>query len=114
MEKMPAPFTSHIESLPSTVPFVGPEAAERARGAAFLARIGANENVFGPSPRALEAMREAAAEVWKYGDSENHDLRRALADDLGVSPENIMVGEGIDGLLGVATRLFVEPGVRES
>ena len=109
---MPAPFTRHIESLPSTVPFVGPEAAERSRGAAFLARIGANESVFGPSPRALEAMREAAEDIWKYGDSESYDLRRAIADNLGVAPENIMVGEGIDGLLGVATRLFVEPGVK--
>lgn len=109
---MPAPFTSHIESLPSTVPFVGPEAAERVRGAVFLARIGANESVFGPSPKALEAMREAAAEIWKYGDSESHDLREAIADSLGVAPENIMMGEGIDGLLGVATRLFVEQGVK--
>ena len=57
-------------------------------------------------------MREAAEDIWKYGDSESYDLRRAIADNLGVAPENIMVGEGIDGLLGVATRLFVEPGVK--
>ena len=53
-------LTALAASLPSTVPFVGPEAQERARGRAFRARIGANENGFGPSPRVAEAMAEAA------------------------------------------------------
>jgi len=104
------PFTSIVKDLPSTVPFVGPEAQERARGAPFKARIGANESVFGPSPKALEAMRAAAGEAWMYCDPENHDLKRALARHHGVAPENIVVGEGIDGLFGYVARLFVEPG----
>jgi histidinol-phosphate aminotransferase len=104
-------FTPIVESLPSVVPFVGPETQERARGRKFRARIGANESVFGPSPRAVEAMRDAAAEVWKYCDPENHDLKQALAAFHGVGPQNIVVGEGIDGLFGYAVRLFVEPGV---
>lgn len=45
-----------------------------------------------------------------YGDPENHDLRQALADHHGVAPENIVVGEGIDGLLGYLVRLMVGPG----
>ncbi len=103
-------FTPLVESLPSTVPFVGPETQERARGAAFRARIGANENVFGPSPKAVAAMADAAAEVWKYGDPENHDLKVALAAHHGVSPDNIVVGEGIDALLGYLVRMLVEQG----
>jgi histidinol-phosphate aminotransferase len=104
-------FTATVESLPSVVPFVGPETQERVRGRKFRARIGANESVFGPSPQAVEAMRQAAAEVWKYGDPECHDLKEVLAAFHGVSPRNIVVGEGIDGLYGYAVRLFVEPGV---
>jgi len=103
-------FTQLAESLPATVPFVGPEAHERATGVAFKARIGANENAFGPSPKALEAMRASLADIWMYGDSENHDLRTALAALHGCTPANIMVGEGIDGLLGYLVRLLVEPG----
>lgn len=99
-----------IARLPETVPFVGPEVQERARGARFDARLGANENVFGPSPRAIEAMRTEAAEIWKYADSASHDLRHALAEENGCRPENIIVGEGIDGLLGYLTRLLVEEG----
>ena len=109
---MSHPLYAHIvQDLPSTVPFVGPEAQERKRARLFRARIGANESVFGPSPRAIEAMRAAAGEAWKYCDPENHDLKQALARKHGVKPENIVVGEGIDGLFGYVVRLFVEPGV---
>ena len=105
------PYATIVRDLPSTVPFVGPETQERKRGRLFRARIGANESVFGPSPRAIEAMRREAADAWKYCDPENHDLRRTLAAKHGVTPENIVVGEGIDGLFGYIVRLFVEPGV---
>lgn len=104
-------FTPLIDSLPSTVPFVGPETILRRSGIPLRARIGANENVFGPSPKAIVAMQEAALESWKYGDPEVHDLRAAIATHHGIGIENVAVGEGIDGLLGLAVRLFVEPGV---
>ncbi len=103
-------LTPLVESLPAAVPFVGPETQERARGAPFRARLGANESVFGPSPRAIAAMAKAAAEVWKYGDPENHDLKQALAAHHGVPPEAIMVGEGIDGLLGYVVRMLIAEG----
>src|SRR5262245_32992458 len=105
------PYATIVQDLPSAVPFVGPEAQERKRGRLFRARIGANESSFGPSPRAIEAMRREAADVWKYCDPENHDLKQALAAKHGVQPENIVVGEGIDGMFGYTVRLFVEPGV---
>ena len=103
-------LTPLAASLPASVPFVGPEAQERAQGAEFKARLGANENVFGPSPRAVEAMSKASKDIWMYGDPESHDLRHALAAHHGVAPENIMIGEGIDGLLGYLARLTVDPG----
>ncbi|MCV2868240.1 pyridoxal phosphate-dependent aminotransferase [Defluviimonas sp. WL0002] len=103
-------YTQLVASLPATVPFVGPETQERDRGRPFAARLGANENVFGPSPRAIEAMAKAAHDVWMYGDPENHDLRLALAAHHGVKAENIVVGEGIDGLLGYLVRMLIEPG----
>lgn len=103
-------FTRIVGPLPSTVPFVGPESQERTRGRPFRARIGANESVFGPSPKAVAAMAAAAAGVWMYGDPENYDIRQALARHLGVGMENVTVGEGIDSLFGYTVRLFTEPG----
>lgn len=105
------PFSKIAAGLPATVPFVGPEAQERAKSRPFRARIGANESVFGPSPKAIAAMAEAASDAWMYCDPENHDLKDALARHHGVASENVVVGEGIDGLFGYAARLFVEPGV---
>ena len=103
-------YTPLAQSLPATVPFVGPETQERAHGRAFAARLGANENVFGPSPKAIKAMQAALGDIWMYGDPENHDLRQALAVHHGTSPDNIVVGEGIDGLLGYLVRLLIGEG----
>ncbi len=103
-------LTPLVAALPATVPFVGPEAQERALGRPFAARIGANESVFGPSPKAIRAMQEAAAEAWKYPDSHSHELREALAAHHRIDPGHILVGEGIDGLLGLLVRLTVTEG----
>lgn len=103
-------LTPVIRALPRMVPFVGPEAQERARGRPFRARLGANESRFGPSPRAIAAMQRAAADNWMYSDPESHDLRAAVARFHGVGIDNVVIGEGIDGLLGLACMLTVEPG----
>ncbi len=103
-------FTPLVESLPSTVPFVGPESLEQQRGKPFKARIGANESSFGPAPSVIEAMRNEATEVWKYGDPENYELRYALAAHHGLKTENIMPGAGVDALLGLVVRQYVQQG----
>jgi histidinol-phosphate aminotransferase len=103
-------LTPHSAALPSTVPFTGPEALERRTGVPFRARLGANESLFGPSPKAVAAMQEAAKGAWMYGDPENHDLKQALGRHHGVTPAHVAVGPGIDGLLGLVCRLVLEPG----
>jgi histidinol-phosphate aminotransferase len=103
-------LTRLAASLPSTVPFVGPEAIERTTGQPFQARLGANELGFGPSPLAIKAMQDAASGAWMYADPESHDLRHALAAHHDISPANVMVGEGIDTLLGLLVRLLITQG----
>ncbi|MFT7107288.1 MAG: histidinol-phosphate aminotransferase [Yoonia sp.] len=100
-------LTALARSLPASVPFVGPETQERQMGRPFVARLGANESAFGPSPKAIAAMQRAAGDVWMYGDPESFDLRQALARHHDIPAECIMVGEGIDTLLGVLVRLYV-------
>jgi histidinol-phosphate aminotransferase len=103
-------FSSLVEGLPTFIPFIGLEEQERARGRPYRARLGANESLFGPSPKALSAMRAAADGNWMYADPESYDLRAELADFHGVDLDNVVIGEGIDGLLGLAVKLVVEPG----
>lgn len=55
-------------------------------------------------------MRDAAPRVAWYADPEAYDIRRAIASHTGAPVESILVGAGIDELLGVAVRLFLEPG----
>ena len=108
---MSAPrFTAIVEALSETVPFVGPEALARQNGVPTLARIGANESGFGPSPKVLEAMAKAGPDIWKYPDPENYDLRHALARHLGIAADEVVIGEGIDGLMGLLVRVFINEG----
>ena len=80
VRKMIGPrYTEVVDNLPNTVPFVSPETDERNRGRVFSARLGANENVFGPSPKVVAAMQAVDAELWKYGDELSYDLRQAIA-----------------------------------
>src|SRR5579872_215448 len=109
-EREPAPVTRRIASLPATVPFTAPEALERSSGRPFALRLGANESTFGPSPRACEAMRAAVERVQFYADPENYELRAAVAERWGVSLENVVVGSGIDDLLGLVVRAFLDEG----
>ena len=103
-----APTTRLVAGLPATVPFVGPEAIERQSGRPFILRLGANESNFGPSPRAQAAMQAAIGRVSNYADPENYLLRAALAERLGVKREQIVVASGIDDLLGLVVRAFLE------
>jgi len=92
------------------VPFVPPEALERRAGSELILRAGANESNFGASPSAREAMCRAVEKVHWYNDPEGFELRGELARRHGVSREEIVLGSGIDELLGLFVRLFVEPG----
>ena len=102
-------YTNIIKKLSADVPFVGPETQERNLGKKFKSRLGANESVFGPSESVINAMKTCVEnDIWKYGDPENFDLKIKLSKKLNVSIENIIIGEGIDALLGYLVRLLVK------
>jgi len=103
----PAPA---VDALPLIRPFVAPEELARLAGHTSLLRLGANESAFGPPPRALEAMRDALPRISWYGDPESTDLREALAARHRCTPENVVVGAGIDDLLGMAVGAYMSPG----
>jgi len=103
----PAPA---IEAIPVTTPFIGPEQLMRETGQVELVRLGANESAFGPSRKAIEAMNAALDRLSWYGDPESLDLRDALAAKHNCRPERIVVGAGIDDLMGLAVRAYLAPG----
>lgn len=110
MSESKLPFTARVAGLPSTIPFVGPEAIERRRGVPFEVRVGANESAFGMSPKAAEAVRQSIAHMSWYGDPEGFDLRTAIARLHSVKLDEVCLAGGVDELLGLTVRMLVEPG----
>jgi len=71
-------------------------------------KLNANENPYPPSPRVLAALREAVGEVLRlYPDSMATELREKIAARHGVSPRQVLVGNGSDDLLTMIIRSFV-------
>jgi histidinol-phosphate aminotransferase len=103
----PAPA---IEAIPPMTPFIGPEQLMRETAQSGLVRLGANESPFGPSPKAVAAMNAELERLWWYGDPESFELREALARRHGCRMEELIVGAGIDDIMGLAVRGFVAPG----
>lgn len=67
---------------------------------AELVKLNTNESPFGPSPRALEAVRGEAADTLRlYPDPQATELRAALASYHQVRPEQVFVGNGSDEVL---------------
>lgn len=102
--------TPAIDAIPATTPFIGPEELMRETHRTEFVRLGANESAFGPSPKAVAAMTAELPHLCWYGDPESLDLRDALAAKHGCRPEQVVVGSGIDDLMGLAVRAFVAPG----
>jgi histidinol-phosphate aminotransferase len=73
-------------------------------------KLASNENPLGPSPRAIEAAREALGGVNRYPDGGGHYLREALAGLHGVRLENVILGLGSSELIDLSARLMVRPG----
>lgn len=90
--------------LDSVAPYEAGPSLERLQtdlGVAELIRLSANENPLGPSPRAVEAVLGEAKRAHLYPDGSATAVRQALARQLGVMPETIVLGNGADELLAL-------------
>lgn len=82
--------------------------ALRERFGTAIAELDSNENPLGPSPRALDAMRAALAESFRYPDPRGAALKTALAKHLGVGVDNIVLGNGSHELLMLLAQCFAD------
>lgn len=80
---------------------------QREYGLTDIAKLASNENPWGPSPRALQAMHAALDEVWLYPDGSTHALKQALANYLDVSPTRLTLGNGSNELLVLLAEAFL-------
>lgn len=73
-----------------------------------LFKLASNENVLGPSPRAVEAMQRAAGEVWLYPDDTCFALKNALAAHHGLKSDNFVIGNGSDEVIHFLGLCFLD------
>ena len=110
MSKAPIPLTKDGNALYSPffkefLPSKFPEPEQ------LLAKLNANENPYGPSPKAIEALQGAAHKGNRYAWSELFELVGKIATKEGVNPKNIMMGPGSSDLLEkTAMVLFMNGG----
>ena len=81
----------------------------RARYGELLAELGSNETVIGPSPRALTAIADALADIFRYPDPQGGALKRALAEFWHVERSSIALGNGSHELLMLLAQCFADP-----
>ena len=74
-----------------------------------IAELGLNENPFGPSPKAVEAIRGYAQNIDRYPDDTGYYLRLRLAQAFNVSVDQIIIGVGISDLLAMIYQALFGP-----
>jgi histidinol-phosphate aminotransferase len=76
-----------------------------------LVELGSNENSHGPSPRAVQAVRDVLGELHRYPDPLGSDLKLALASYHGLAQAQILLGNGSHELLMMLAQVFAGPGL---
>jgi histidinol-phosphate aminotransferase len=101
----------HLLAAPPYASVQTPEEWSRRLGVPVerIIKLDANENPYGPSPRALEALA-ACNSYHIYPDPEQRRLREALGAYIGYDPSWLVAGSGSDELIDLLVRLFVAPG----
>src|SRR5271156_222408 len=94
----------YIRGLPVYIPGRPIEEVERELKIRAI-KLASNENPLGPSPRAVEAGREALTSANRYPDGGGHYLREALAGLHGVPMENLIIGLGSSELIDLSARV---------
>ena len=87
--------------------------AVRARyGVDHIARLGSNENPYGPSPRVAEALAGLAGQVLHYSDADSTALREAIAARCGTTAGHVVVGNGSESILQMLCQALLSSGDR--
>ena len=113
---MSAPFDPYSSAIPGIAalapynPGMPIDELERNYGISDSIKLASNENPLGPSPMAVQAIRDRSADVGSYPDGNGWRLKNALATRHGISMDQITLGNGSNEVLELIARTFVRPG----
>jgi len=100
----------HLLDIKPYVPGKPIEEVKRELGLDDIVKLASNENLFGASPKVIEAIKKAAESVNFYPDGDCYYLRRALAEKFGVKQECVVAGSGVDELIRLLCVSVLGPG----
>jgi histidinol-phosphate aminotransferase len=100
----------YIRSLIPYEPGKPIEEVEREYGLSDSVKLASNENLLGPSPKALAVLREKLDQLHLYPDGDCFYLKEGLAKKLGVGPDHLIFGNGSNEIIELAVRTFMRPG----
>jgi histidinol-phosphate aminotransferase len=100
----------HILALTAYEPGKPEEELKRELGIDDVVKLASNENPYGPSPKAIDAVSGDALQLHRYPDPRGHDLRQALANHHGVPAEQLCLGNGSNELIDLICRVTASRG----
>lgn len=80
---------------------------EREYGIQKSVKLASNENPLGPSPLAVEAVKQSLSEMHRYPDGSWHRLRQKIAEKFKVDPETVIIGNGSDDIIALLCHGFL-------
>ena len=110
---MPLSLNPALDNLPVYQPGRPIEEVARELGLAAesIVKLASNENPLGPSPAALAAMETVLKNLHLYPDGNAFYLKQKLARNLGVEPENLILGNGSNEIIEFVGHALMKPGV---
>jgi histidinol-phosphate aminotransferase len=86
------------------------EELQREKGLTKISKLASNENPLGPSPYAIREMTQGLWDLHRYPDMYAYKLKQKLCELYKLKPENIILGNGSEGIMAYIVRAFLRPG----
>ena len=99
-----------ILDLPAYIPGRSIEEVEKEFGVKQWVKLASNENLLGPSPKAIAAIRKELSSIHFYPEGPCTDLRKALAEKFSLPEKTIVISNGADNVIFMIANAFVDEG----
>lgn len=107
---MPIPIRTTISRMRPYPPGKPIEEVQRELGLTEIIKLASNENPMGPSPAAVQAIKDHLDGVHIYPDARCWTLRSKLADKFDIDPDQVLIANGSDQIIGLLGTIFLEKG----
>jgi histidinol-phosphate aminotransferase len=111
MQPLQSPaIPEYIRNLVPYVPGKPIEETQRELNLKRVIKLASNENPSGPSPKAVQAIQKALKDLHRYPDSSGYKLKHAIASQLKIEAESIILGNGSNDVIDLLIRCYCVPG----